>query len=139
MAPTLEDGVSHMTITTYGDSQILEQIMKQLHKIVTVIKVMDFADMPAIEREMMFVKVQAEGPARSEILRTVEIFRCKVVDVSSSEMTIEATGAEGKIDALLGLLEHYGIIELVRSGAVAVTRGPKALSEKVLGSEITGR
>lgn len=89
VAPTLEDGVSHMTITTYGDSQILEQIMKQLHKIVTVIKVMDFADMPAIEREMMFVKVQAEGPARSEILRTVEIFRCKVVDVSSSEMTIE--------------------------------------------------
>ena len=139
VAPTLEEGVSHMTITTYGDSQILEQIMKQLHKIVTVIKVMDFADMPAIEREMMFVKVQAEGPARSEILRTVEIFRCKVVDVSSSEMTIEATGAEGKIDALLGLLEHYGIIELVRSGAVAVTRGPKALSEKVLGSEITGR
>ena len=69
----------------------------------------------------------------------MEIFRCKVVDVSSSEMTIEATGAEGKIDALLGLLEHYGIIELVRSGAVAVTRGPKALSEKVLGSEITGR
>ena len=69
VAPTLEDGVSHMTITTYGDSQILEQIMKQLHKIVTVIKVMDFADMPAIEREMMFVKVQAEGPARSEILQ----------------------------------------------------------------------
>jgi len=69
VAPTLEEGVSHMTITTYGDSQILEQIMKQLHKIVTVIKVMDFADMPAIEREMMFVKVQAEGPARSEILR----------------------------------------------------------------------
>ena len=139
VAPTLEEGVSHMTITTYGDSQILEQIMKQLHKIVTVIKVMDFADMPAIEREMMFVKVQAEGPARSEILRTVEIFRCKVVDVSSSEMTIEATGAEGKIDALLGLLEHYGVIELVRSGAVAVTRGPKALSEKVIGSEIKGR
>ena len=139
VAPTLEEGVSHMTITTYGDSQILEQIMKQLHKIVTVIKVMDFADMSAIEREMMFVKVQAEGPARSEILRTVEIFRCKVVDVSSSEMTIEATGAEGKIDALLGLLEHYGVIELVRSGAVAVTRGPKALSEKVIGSEIKGR
>ena len=100
VAPTLEEGVSHMTITTYGDSQILEQIMKQLHKIVTVIKVMDFADMPAIEREMMFVKVQAEGPARSEILRTVEIFRCKVVDVSSSEMTIEATGDHDKLDAI---------------------------------------
>ena len=115
VAPTLEDGVSHMTITTYGDSQILEQIMKQLHKIVTVIKVMDFADMPAIEREMMFVKVQAEGPARSEILRTVEIFRCKVVDVSSSEMTIEATGDHDKLDAILSLLHRFGIKEVART------------------------
>ena len=92
VAPALEEGVSHMTITTYGDSQILEQIMKQLHKIVTVIKVTDFEDGPAVEREMMFVKVQAEGPMRGEILRTVEIFRCKVIDVSATEMTIEATG-----------------------------------------------
>ena len=91
VAPALEEGVSHMTITTYGDSMILEQIMKQLHKIVSVIKVMDFADIAAVEREMMFVKVQAEGPMRGEILRTVEIFRCKVVDVSTNEMTIEAT------------------------------------------------
>lgn len=85
-----------MTITTYGDSMILEQIMKQLHKIVSVIKVMDFADIAAVEREMMFVKVQAEGPMRGEILRTVEIFRCKVVDVSTNEMTIEATGDHGQ-------------------------------------------
>ena len=117
VAPTLEEGVSHMTITTYGDSQILEQIMKQLHKIVTVIKVMDFADMSAIEREMMFVKVQAEGPARSEILRTVEIFRCKVVDVSSSEMTIEATGDHDKLDAILSLLHRFTAIKFsVRCG-----------------------
>ena len=108
VAPTLEEGVSHMTITTYGDSQILEQIMKQLHKIVTVIKVMDFADMPAIEREMMFVKVQAEGPARSEILRTVEIFRCKVVDVSSSEMTIEATGVPTAVPEGMRLTRDAG-------------------------------
>lgn len=92
VAPALEDGVSHMTITTYGDSSILEQIMKQLHKIVSVIKVVDYAETAAVEREMMFVKVQAEGPMRGEILRTVEIFRCKVVDVSPNEMTIEATG-----------------------------------------------
>ena len=114
-----------MTITTYGDSQILEQIMKQLHKIVTVIKVMDFADMPAIEREMMFVKVQAEGPARSEILRTVEIFRCKVVDVSSSEMTIEATGDHDKLDAILSLLHRFGIKEVARTGSVAMRRSKK--------------
>ena len=69
----------------------------------------------------------------------VRLFRVRVVDVNPESLTIEATGAEGKIDALLGLLEHYGVIELVRSGAVAVTRGPKALSEKVIGSEIKGR
>ena len=125
VAPTLEEGVSHMTITTYGDSQILEQIMKQLHKIVTVIKVTDFADMPAIEREMMFVKVQAEGPARSEILRTVEIFRCKVMDVSSSEMTIEATGDHDKLDAILSLLHRFGIKEVARTGSVAMRRSKK--------------
>ena len=78
VAPSLEEGVSHMTITTDGDSLILEQIMKQLHKIVSVIKVVDFADIPAVAREMIFVKVQAEGPMRGEILRTVEIFRCNV-------------------------------------------------------------
>ena len=120
VAPALEEGVSHMTITTEGDSLILEQIMKQLHKIVSVIKVVDFADIPAVEREMMFVKVQAEGPMRGEILRTVEIFRCKVVDVSSNEMTIEATGNQDKLDAIINLLQRFGIKELARTGSVAI-------------------
>ena len=119
VAPSLEEGVSHMTITTDSDSLILEQIMKQLHKIVSVIKVVDFADIPAVTREMMFVKVQAEGTARGEILRTVEIFRCKVVDVSHNEMTIEATGDQEKLDAILGLLQRFGIKEVARTGAVA--------------------
>ena len=122
VAPALEEGVSHMTITTEGDSLILEQIMKQLHKIVSVIKVVDFADIPAVEREMMFVKVQAEGPMRGEILRTVEIFRCKVVDVSSNEMTIEATGNQDKLDAIINLLQRFGIKELARTGSVAIRR-----------------
>lgn len=87
----------------------------------------------------MLIKVTADESNRSDVLEIVRLFRVRVVDVNPESLTIEATGAEGKIDALLGLLEHYGIIELVRSGAVAVTRGPKALSEKVLGSEITGR
>lgn len=81
--------------------------------------------MSAIEREMMFVKVQAEGPARSEILRTVEIFRCKVVDVSSSEMTIEATGDHDKLDAILSLLHRFGIKEVARTGSVAMRRSKK--------------
>ena len=122
VAPALEEGTSHMTITTYGDSMILEQIMKQLHKIVSVIKVVDFSELQAVEREMMFVKVQAEGQARGEILRTVEIFRCKVVDVSHTEMTIEATGDHEKLEAILGLLQRFGIKEIARTGSVAMRR-----------------
>ena len=127
VAPALEENTSRMTITTYGDSMILEQIMKQLHKIVSVIKVMDYseADVPAVEREMMFVKVQAEGPARDEILRAVEIFRCRVVDVSHNEMTIEATGDHEKIEAILGLLHRFGIKEIAMTGSVAMRRSRK--------------
>lgn len=125
VAPALENGVSHMTITTYGDSTIIEQIMKQLHKIVTVIKVMEFADIPAVEREMMLVKVQAEGTMRGEILRTVDIFRCKVVDVSASEMIIEATGNHEKLEAIVDLLQRFGIKELSRTGSLAMRRSRK--------------
>ena len=125
VAPTLEPGVSHMTITTYGDSGITEQIMKHLHKLVPVIKVVEFDGIPAVEREMMFVKVQAEGPMRGEILRTVDIFRCKVVDVSPSEMIIEATGDHEKLEAIIGLLQRFGIKELARTGSVVMRRSKK--------------
>lgn len=128
VAPAFEDNVSHMTITTYGDNVIMEQIMKQLHKIVSVIKVMDYSDQAAVEREMMFVKVQAEGVARGEILRTVEIFRCKVVDVSPNEMTIEATGDHEKLEAILSLLQRFGIKEVARTGSVAMRRSRKTES-----------
>ena len=125
VAPALEHGVSHMTITTYGDTNIIEQIMKQLHKIVSVIKVTEFADIPAVEREMMLVKVQAEGTLRGEILRTVEIFRCKVVDVSVNEMIIEATGNHEKLEAIVDLLQRFGIKELARTGSLAMRRSKK--------------
>lgn len=125
VAPALEENVSHMTITTWGDKMIMEQIMKQLHKLVPVIKVMEFDDAESVQREMMFVKVQAEGPARGEILRTVEIFRCKVVDVSHNEMTIEATGDYEKLDAILSLLQRFGVKEVARTGCVAMRRSRK--------------
>ncbi|MBO4313093.1 MAG: acetolactate synthase small subunit [Desulfovibrio sp.] len=125
VAPALEDGVSHMTITTYGDTAIIEQIMKQLHKIVTVIKVTEFGDIPAVEREMMLLKVQADGPLRGEILRTVDIFRCKVVDVSPTEMTIEATGNHEKLEAIVSLFQRFGIKELARTGSLAMRRSKK--------------
>lgn len=122
VAPTIEAGVSHMTITTSGDEQIVEQIMKQLHKLVTVIKVADFSELAAVEREMMLIKVQAESSMRGEILRMVDIFRCKVVDVSATEMTIEATGNAEKINAIISLLQRFGIKELARTGSVAMRR-----------------
>ena len=126
VAPALEEGTSHMTITTFGDAQILEQIMKQLHKIVSVIKVAEYTDIPAVEREMMFVKVQAEGSMRGEILRTVDIFRCKVIDVSPTEMTIEATGDHEKLEAIIGLLHRFGIKEIARTGSVVMRRSSRA-------------
>ena len=97
VAPTLEDGVSLMTITTSGDEQIIEQIVKQLRKLVTVVKVVDFYGMAYVEREMMVIKVHAEESKRGEVLRIADIFRCKVVDVSLTDLTLEATGDHSKL------------------------------------------
>ena len=131
--------ISRVTVTADVEEVPLEQIIKQLNKLLHVLKIVDLDPETTVERELVLIKVAADESNRSDVLEIVRLFRVRVVDVNPESLTIEATGAEGKIDALLGLLEHYGIIELVRSGAVAVTRGPKALSEKVLGSEITGR
>ncbi|WP_035064085.1 acetolactate synthase small subunit [Nitratidesulfovibrio termitidis] len=122
VAPTLEEGVSLMTITTSGEEQIIEQIVKQLRKLVTVIKVVDFIDVSAVEREMMMVKVQADDARRAEVLRIADIFRCKVVDVSLNDLTLEATGDHGKIQAILSLLARFGIKEIARTGTVAMRR-----------------
>lgn len=122
VAPTLEKGVSLMTIVTEGDEQIIEQIIKQLRKLITVIKVVDMNQVKRVEREMMLVKVNAVEQNRAEILRIVDIFRCKVVDVSPTEITIEATGDSEKLQALLSLLQRFGIKEIARTGTVAMKR-----------------
>lgn len=122
VAPTLEEGVSHMTITTIGDEHIVEQIVKQLRKLVTVIKVVDLIEHSSVEREMVLIKVNAEDAKRAEILRVVDIFRCKVVDVSVDELSIEVTGDHGKIEALINLLGRFGIKEIARTGTVAMKR-----------------
>ena len=127
------------TVTADVEAVPLEQIIKQLNKLLHVLKIVELDPNTTVERELVLIKVAANESNRSDVLEIVRLFRVRVVDVNPESLTIEATGAEGKIDALLGLLEHYGVIELVRSGAVAVTRGPKALSEKVIGSEIKGR
>ena len=122
VAPTLEAGISHMTITTSGDDQIIEQIIKQLRKLVTVVKVEDFQDLAAVEREMMLVKVQADDARRGEVLRIADIFRCKVVDVSLSDLTLEATGNHEKLAAVLNLLGKFGIKDITRTGTMAMRR-----------------
>jgi acetolactate synthase-1/3 small subunit len=129
VAETLDPAVSTMTIVSRGDDQIIEQVLKQLNKLVSVIKVMDLIEKDFVEREMVLVKVSANAETREEILRVVDIFRGKVIDVGSRTYTIEVTGDEKKINAILALLKPLGIKELVRTGHVAMVRGSKASTE----------
>lgn len=122
VAPVLEEGVSLMTVVTRGDQQIIEQIVKQLRKLVTVIKVTDMQDSTTVEREMALLKVNATESNRAEILRIVDIFRCKVVDVSLDELTLEVIGDHGKVEAVIALLDRFGIKEIARTGTVALRR-----------------
>lgn len=125
VAPTLEPSISRMTIVTRGDEQILEQITKQLNKLIDTIKVIDFTGQDYVEREMAMIKVTAEEETRAEILRIVDIFRAKVVDVTPRSYTVEITGAPAKVDAIVELLRPMGIKEIVRSGPVVLGRGAK--------------
>ena len=122
VAPMPESGTSLMTIATTGDDQIIEQIVKQLRKLITVVKVVDFSSCAAVEREMMLVKVLADETLRGDILRLADIFRCKVVDVGHTEITLEASGTFDKLEAILTLLQKYGIKEVARTGTVAMRR-----------------
>ena len=139
VSSTERDDISRITVTADVEAVPLEQIIKQLNKLLHVLKIVELKGDEAVERELVMIKVKANERNRSDVLEIVKLFRVRVVDVHPESLTIEATGAEGKLEALLRLLRPFGIIELVRSGAVAVTRGPRALSEKVLGSQITDR
>ena len=125
VAPTEDASLSRMTIVTRGSDDVLEQITKQLNKLIDVIKVIDFTDESAIEREMALIKVTAEEENRAEVLRIVDIFRAKIIDVTPRSYTIEVTGAPSKIDAILELLRPLGLKELVRTGPAAIGRGAK--------------
>jgi acetolactate synthase I/III small subunit len=132
VAETLDPTVSAMTIATSGSEAILEQILKQLNKLINVIKVVDFRDVEHVSREMVLVKINATERNREEILRMTEIFRGRVIDVSAKTYTVEVTGTEDKIKAFLALVKPLGIKELVRTGSIAMIRGEKMLqvSEK---------
>jgi len=125
VAVTNEPGQSRMTLVTKGDQQVLEQIIKQLNKLINVIKVIDFRETEFVNREMALIKVKAEQQTRAEILRIVDIFRAKIVDVSPHFYTIEVTGDDGKIAAILELLGQLGVTEVARTGKVAMARAKK--------------
>jgi acetolactate synthase-1/3 small subunit len=127
---TLDATVSRMTIVVHGDEFVIEQVMKQLHKLIDVIKVTDLTDEDHVERELVLIRVNAEAQHRAEIMRTADIFRARIVDVTPASFTIEATGDEAKLDALLELLRPMGIQELVRTGKVAMARSPKTRVRK---------
>jgi acetolactate synthase-1/3 small subunit len=125
VAETIDPAISRITLVTSGNEQIMEQIIKQLRKLVNVIKVIDFREVEFVDREMALIKVKAEAATRAEALRIVDIFRGKVVDVSPTSYTIEVTGDEKKIEAITELLQHLGIIEIVRTGKAAIARSKK--------------
>jgi acetolactate synthase I/III small subunit len=125
VAETLDPTISRMTLVTSGNEQIIEQIIKQLNKLVNVIKVFDLTGSDYVEREMALIRVNAENSSRAEVLRILEIFRGRVVDVSPKSYTFEITGDEKKIQAVVELLAPFGIIEIVRTGKVAIARGKK--------------
>lgn len=122
VGPTEEPDISRMTIVTSGDDQIVEQIMKQLNKLIDTIKVVDLTFESYVERELALIKVQSTTTTRSEILQISEIFRAKVVDVSTKTLTLEATGSQQKVDAIINMLKPFGIKEVARTGRVALKR-----------------
>ncbi|ANN15796.1 MULTISPECIES: acetolactate synthase small subunit [Amycolatopsis] len=128
VGPTENPEVSRMTIVVAVEELPLEQVTKQLNKLVNVIKIVELEKSTAVQRELLLVKVRADNTVRSQVLETVQLFRAKVVDVSPEALTVEATGTSDKIGALLRMLEPYGIRELVQSGMVAVGRGARSIT-----------
>ena len=128
VAETEEPTLSRMTIVTSGDARIIEQVTKQLNKLVDVIKVVDLSREHFVERELILVKVRAEPEQRAEILRITDIFRGNIIDVSPKSYVIEVTGDSEKIRAFLDLIKPMGVLEIARTGPVALSRGSKALS-----------
>jgi acetolactate synthase I/III small subunit len=125
VAETMDPNVSCLTVVSRGEAGIIEQINKQLNKLIDVIKVTEINDKEFVEREMVLIKVKAEASTRAEVLRIVDIFRGKVVDVSAKSYAIELTGSASKIQAVLDILRPIGIKEIVRTGTIAMARANK--------------
>ena len=127
VAPTDDETLSRLTLVTYGNEQIVEQIVKQLNKLIDVVKLIDLSETDAIERELMLVKTKASGELRAEMKRLADIFGGHVLDVTDSTYTIELTGTGSKLDNFLRAIDKEAILEVVRSGATGIALGQKAL------------
>jgi acetolactate synthase I/III small subunit len=132
VGPTEHPEISRMTIVVNVEDQPLEQVTKQLNKLVNVLKIVELDTTTSVQRELMLIKVRADAESRSQVLETVQLFRAKVVDVATDAVTIEATGSKDKLDALIRVLEPFTIKELVQSGMVAVGRGPRSITDRSL-------
>ncbi|MBU6955305.1 MULTISPECIES: acetolactate synthase small subunit [unclassified Hahella] len=128
VAPTEDPTLSRLTVTTIGSDRVIEQITKQLNKLVEVVKVVDLTEGAHIERELMLIKLKASGALRAEIKRTADIFRGQIVDVSSTVYTVQLTGDSDKLDAFIQAIGKSSVLEVVRSGVSGIARGEKTLS-----------
>lgn len=128
VAPTEDETLSRLTLTTIGDDHKIEQITKNLNKLIDVVKLVDLTEGAHIERELMLIKVKATGPLRAEIKRNVDIFRGQIVDVTSTVYTIQITGTSDKLDAFVLAIGEAAVLEVVRSGVSGIGRGEKVLS-----------
>lgn len=128
VAPTEDPTISRMTLVTIGSDEIVEQIIKQLNKLVDVVKVVDLSEARHIERELLLIKTQAKGGARDEVKRLVDIFRGRIIDVTENTYTVELTGTGEKLNAFIEALDKKMILEVVRSGVSGISRGDRAIS-----------
>jgi acetolactate synthase-1/3 small subunit len=134
VGPTEHEEISRMTIVVNCEEHPLEQVTKQLNKLINVLKIVELDPANAVQRELMLVKARADGGSRSQLLEIVQVFRAKVVDVSPEAVTIEATGTQDKLDALLRMIEPFGIKELAQSGMVGIGRGARSITDRALRS-----
>ncbi|WP_229051272.1 acetolactate synthase small subunit [Aeromicrobium sp. Leaf350] len=132
VGPTEIPEISRMTIVVNVDELPLEQVTKQLNKLVNVLKIVELDSDAAVERELMLIKVKTDAATRGQVLETVQLFRAKVVDVATDAVTIEATGDSGKLNAMLKVLEPFGIREIAQSGRVAIGRGARSITDRSL-------
>jgi acetolactate synthase I/III small subunit len=132
VGPTEHDDISRITVVVDVEEQPLEQVTKQLNKLINVIKIVELESEASVQRELLLVKVRADGTQRTQVLEVVDLFRAHVVDVVPDAVVVEATGSPGKLDALLAALAPYGIREIVQSGTVAIGRGARSITDRAL-------